>query len=419
MKYLVSHPDSVLKGKIYLSGSKSESNRVLLIREVSGQNFKIANLSDSDDTLVLNEILSQYKTTDKGEFNVGDAGTAMRFLCALFSATPGSRVLTGSERMQERPIGELVEALRKMGASIDYLKKEGFPPLKIEGRELSSDTGVEINSEISSQFITALILISPLLKEGLHLKLQGDQVSASYTEMSLRMVSEFGLKPVKEGNSIWIPPGNYLIPAADFTYEVEGDWSSASYGFELAALSKEADLRIFGLKENSLQGDSIALEIFERLGLKCGFENECLRIIKDSDFTAPTQFAFHFLSCPDLAQTLAFTCAGLKLQTILSGLNNLRLKETDRILAIQNELRKLGIVSDLNSELELHFDSKIIFPAEHEMDSYGDHRMLMAAAPLSLLGTRLLLNDPHHVKKSYKNFWSDLQSLGFTIEEIF
>ena len=293
MNYLITHPNSVLKGSINLSGSKSESNRLLILKKVLGLDLNLVNLSDSNDTHILSTILNSYETEGQSEFNVGDAGTAMRFLTAFFAVQTGEYILTGSDRMKERPIKDLVEALRSLGAEINYLEGEGFPPLRINGKKLTG-TSISIDATVSSQFLSALLLIAPKFENGLEIHLKGEPVSISYLEMSVQLLRQFGLEIDFMENKISVSPVPNCASTQLKEWKIESDWSSASYWFEMAALSNEADLTIFGLKENSLQGDSICLEIYERLGLTCFFEGDLLRILKNKGAVLPEKFAFNF-----------------------------------------------------------------------------------------------------------------------------
>ena len=417
MNYKVSHPDAILKGSIHLSGSKSESNRLLILKEVLGLNIDLVNLSDSNDTSILSEILMSFKKNSRLEFNVGDAGTAMRFLTAFFAIQNGVFMLTGSERMKERPIKDLVEALRNLGAEIEYLQEEGFPPLRINGKKLKGGK-IEMNATVSSQFSTALLLIAPLFEDGLVIRLKGEPVSFSYLQMTIQLLRQFGVDIHFDGNEIYVSPLSKSVVEYPKSWMIESDWSSASYWFEMAALSREADLTIFGLKENSLQGDSICMEIFERLGLNCFFEENCLRIQKSEYSVFPDKFAFHFSSCPDLVQTMAITCAALKIESQFSGIMNLHIKETDRMYSLQNELIKVGVRIEKKSDTEYLIPSCQLTINECVFETYGDHRMAMCFAPLALVSNGIELKNTEVVEKSYTNFWNDLRKLGFCIDEL-
>ena len=328
MIYTISKKDKNVKGVIELESSKSISNRVLIINKLCKEKFDIKRLSGAKDTQTLLSLLSQNETT----FDAGHAGTTFRFMTAFLATQEGTQIMTGSERMQQRPIGDLVSALNSLGADIHYLKNEGYPPLQINTpKSFGENNKLSIAASVSSQFITALLLIAPTLPKGLILTLEGNIVSRSYIEMTLALMQNFGVSHTWEGNTISILPQEY--EAKDFT--VESDWSAASYYFSIAAFSDDLDLQLIGLQENSLQGDSIITEMMEQFGVKTTFTEHGLHLTKSGEKTA--LFEWDFILCPDIAQTLAVACAGTGITGLFSGLETLRVKETDRILALKNE----------------------------------------------------------------------------------
>lgn len=401
----ISMPTKKLKGTICLTASKSEHNRVLIIRALCKHFFEIENPAAAKDTQTLQETLS----TKEKEINVGPAGTTMRFLTALFAVTPGIHIITGSERMKQRPIGILVDALRELGASIEYLENEGYPPLKVEGKELAGEA-LAIDGSISSQYISALLLIAPSLHNGLKLHLKGELTSVPYIQMTLKVMERFGIKYSWTNNVISVPRQEYYCNAP---YRVEADWSAASYYYSMSALADEVDLVLMGLEKNSLQGDAVIAEIYASFGVITEFIEGGIRLSKSG--RQVKEFSHDFSSCPDIAQTVAVTAAALRIPAKLSGLHTLRIKETDRIAALQKELQKLGV------QVEVADSSLTIIPADQSMVSdliiatYEDHRMAMSFAPLAL-SAEVEIEDARVVEKSYPGFWNDLRALGFNVE---
>lgn len=396
------------KVKIKISGSKSESNR-LLILQAQFQNISIENLSKSDDTTALQKAL---KSTD-GEVDVHHAGTAMRFLTAYFSATSGTDViLTGSQRMQERPIRILVEALRSLGAEIQYLKNEGYPPLKIKGKSLLKEA-VTIKANVSSQYISALMLIAPMLPKGLKILLEGKTTSVPYIEMTLALLRNVGIACSFHGNEIRIA-SNEMIEDANII--VESDWSSASYFYSLVALSENCEIRLASFSEASLQGDSSLVKIYEALGVQTVFNSEKKSIsISKNKLQLPDLLNLDLSNTPDLAQTIAVTCFGLGIACKLRGLHTLKIKETDRLVALKGELEKLGAAVQIDAE-SLQLEKSFHIKPGQTVETYQDHRMAMAFAPLALK-TELYINKANVVTKSYPNFWKDLQKTGIELIE--
>lgn len=426
MNYIISHPTKKLKGSLLLTASKSESNRALIIQALCAERFEIENLAAADDTMVLNKIL-KLSTKERGNtdtYDVGPAGTSMRFLTAYFATKMGTHILTGSERMKKRPIGILVNALRQMGAQIDYMEEEGFPPLRITGKALRGGE-VEMEGNVSSQFISALLLIAPELQNGLVIKFKGEVTSRPYINMTLKMMEEFRVYGQWHQNSISVSKQSYHKKSEeDYVYKVEGDWSSASYWYAIAALSDESELVIKGLKHPSLQGDAIVADVFTFFGVKTEYVEEGVRISKQR--IKDEHFGFDFSDCPDIAQSVAVVVSALKIPALFNGLHTLRIKETDRIHALKKELKKIG------TEVEILSDSsiKIIPPAvnvtlsEDEgqqpvtINTYEDHRMAMAFASLAMKIDKITIEQPDVVKKSYPDFWEDMKKLGFEIKEI-
>lgn len=391
--------------KINISGSKSESNRMLIL-QAQFPNISIENLSESDDTSVLQKALR----ASSGTVDIHHAGTAMRFLTAYFAAKEGIEItLTGSQRMQERPIGILVDALKILGADIEYLKKEGFPPLKIKGKSLQKSE-VKIKANVSSQYISALMLIGPVLPNGLNISLEGKTTSIPYVEMTLSLLKTIGMKGSFSKNEIAIPSVKNIEKT---TLVVESDWSSASYFYSIIALSENSEITLGSFSEESLQGDSALVQIYGTLGVESVFNTSEGNISLSKKKTElPDSLLLDLSNTPDLAQTIAVTCFGLGISCKLTGLHTLKIKETDRLLALKNELEKLGanIQVDDNS-LNLEKAAKI--NCNKSIETYQDHRMAMAFAPLSLK-TNLTINDADVVSKSYPNFWKDIQKVGIT-----
>ena len=396
------HQSGNLDGKIQITGSKSESNRMLLLRALFPQ-IALKNLSNSDDALAMKSGLE----SDNDLVDIGHAGTSMRFLTAYYSTLENQeKTLTGSSRMQERPIGILVDALRQLGAEIIYLKNEGYPPLLIKGKQLTASE-VRLSANISSQFITALMLIAPILPYGLCLQLEGKITSVPYIEMTLSLLHQIGVKATFSGQHIQVFPKKDIAQA---THAVESDWSSASYYFSMTALSKDANITLSTYKENSLKGDKVLMDIYEMLGVNSMIKNNTLYLQKQALDSKAIQLDLS--DSPDIAQTIAVTCYGLGVACNLTGLHTLKIKETDRLVALQNELTKLGaIIKVTGKSLHLHKRTNPIHP-NVLIETYHDHRMAMAFAPLALL-VPIRIQDADVVSKSYPGFWEDLGRLGF------
>lgn len=396
-----------LSGKVVVTGSKSESNRLLILQALFPQ-LKISNLSNSDDTRVLQEALS----ADSEVIDIHHAGTAMRFLTAFFATREGRRVvLTGSSRMQERPVKILVEALRALGADISYLKNEGFPPLRIEEKKILKQE-VSVQANISSQYISALMLIAPSLPNGLKIRLEGKATSVPYIMMTLKLLERCGIQGRFQNNTIEIPPAAE-IPSVELT--VESDWSSASYFYSLAALSEGAELELSSYRKDSLQGDRIVTEIYKKFGVKTSFLEDKILLQKE-EVSKMAFLELDLAGSPDLAQTIAVTCLGLAIPCKLTGLHTLRIKETDRLQALKNEMEKFG-GSVVISEDTLEFSPSDELKSGIEIDTYNDHRMALAFAPLALK-IPLKINEAEVVSKSFPGYWEELEKVGFSVKNL-
>lgn len=409
MDISVSHPTRKIKATIHLPSSKSESNRALIINALHQNASTLENLSTARDTQTLKRLLQ----SSDYELDVIDAGTTMRFLTAYLSTQKTERILTGTPRMCERPIGILVNALREIGAEIEFLKNEGFPPLKIKGMPNGQIKNyVKIRGDVSSQFISALLMIAPTLPQGLTLELTGEVGSVPYIQMTLQMMAAFGIKYDFNNQLIKIEPQAYR-PS---TFYVESDWSGASYWYSMAALAQEAEIELVGLKEHSLQGDSAIVPMLQKLGITTRFIKNALIIKKESTFSLPNHVEIDFTHCPDIAQTLAVICAGLKVNLYMTGVESLKVKETDRLLAIKNELAKFNVpVTEVEPKKYLVKGSDCSLPTTPpSIHTYDDHRMAMAFAPMALL-TPVTIEHKEVVVKSYPSFWNDLQVAGFKL----
>jgi 3-phosphoshikimate 1-carboxyvinyltransferase len=386
-----------------LPASKSISNRALIISALAGNKSTLGNLSDANDTQLMLRLVNSTEQV----IDVEDAGTTMRFLTAYFSITNQSKILTGTHRMKERPIGILVDALRTLGANIEYTEKDGYPPLKIKGFTGQKTNTIRIRGDVSSQFISALMMIAPILPDGLNLELEGRVGSRPYIEMTASLMSHFGVTSDFTGNKISVLPQTYKSAA----FTVESDWSAASYWFAFAALAQEADFELPRLSLNSLQGDSVITDIMKTLGVAASLVNGKLRLSKCS---AGNELRWDFMHCPDLAQTVAVVCAAKGIKGYFTGLESLRIKETDRIAALQNELQKIGgdLIEIDAAHWELIPSAKL--PSSASFETYKDHRMAMAFAPLATLFP-VTIENPGVVKKSYPRYWDDLKSVGFNI----
>ncbi len=417
MVYKISKLDRHIVGEITLDGSKSISNRILIIRALCNDFFNIKNLSTSKDTTTLLKLL---KDKDADVFDAGAAGTTFRFMTAYLAFQQGTQILTGSERMKQRPIGKLVNALIALGCDIEYLEKQGYPPLKVNAPKSLKTNELSIAADTSSQYITALLMIAPTLPNGLRLTLEGTIVSLPYIQMTLTLMQYFGIEHEWLGNTIIVEKQEYK--ARDIT--VEADWSAASYYYALAAFAEKLDLKLNGLFKDSLQGDSVAVEMGFHFGIDTEFTEGGLILTKSGN-PITELFEWDFVKCPDIAQTFAVICAGVGVQGLFTGLETLFIKETDRVQALKNELAKVGAsfvklparFAQKTQKQYFMIDGKAEFEKIPAFPTYEDHRMAMAFAPLAMFDT-IKIEDPAVVDKSYPQFWKDLKSLGFEIEEV-
>lgn len=407
MKIKLTAPITGIKSFISLPASKSISNRALIIQALCQDKIKLKNLSASKDTQVL---ISALRDLSKNNIDIGAAGTAMRFLTSFLATTSGQRIITGSDRMKQRPIDALVNILKEFGAKIEYLEKGGYPPLKISGSKLIAKP-ISIKGNISSQYISSLLMIAPYLEGEFTLHIEGKVLSKDYIWMTIKLMQKFGIEIQWTDNIIKVKKGKYKAEELI----VESDWSSASYWFEMISLNKNSMVELTGLKRNSLQGDSVLIELYKTLGVDSVFTNFGIRI-KNIPATC-NYFEHDFTDCPDLAQTLAVTLVAKNIPFKLTGLDNLSIKETDRIKALIVEFEKLGIHlhQELNHTLYWNGNESIVVPKDHFVETYEDHRMALAFAPLSLITKELVIEDPEVVVKSYPDFWKDLESVGFKI----
>lgn len=406
---LLSHPTKQIKGTVQLTGSKSESNRALIIQALSRGVVRIENISNAADTVIMQNSLVQAASgsDDKITINIGPAGTAMRFLTSYLTLGSGQFTLTGTNRMQERPIGILVDALGKLGANIQYEKKRNYPPIKIDGGFVQTADQVSIPGNISSQYISSLLLIASSLKKGVRLSIEGELTSRPYVTMTLNMLLEAGIKHTWTDNVIEIPAQEFL-PATIF---VEPDWSAASYWYAMVALSKDGTILLPGLKAHSLQGDIAIVNIMKHFGVASSFHDDGLRISKVG--AGSDQQHFDFKECPDLAQTIVALAAAIKRDISITGVETLKIKETDRIAALKHEIEKFGATIVADGETYHVKTQNVYYPVQISIDTYEDHRMAMAFAPLALVFDKVIINEPLVVEKSYPEFWQHLQDQGF------
>ena len=438
MQYKILSPGSV-NSSIVLPSSKSISNRALAIGALAGSIASITNLSDCDDT----EVMQRWLTERPSTVDVGAAGTSMRFSTALLAVGQGEHVITGSERMKNRPIKILVDALRRLGADISYVEKEGYPPLRIVGKGGLSYGSVSLPGNVSSQYISALMMIGPYLKDGLILTLTDKVISRPYIEMTMSLMRQFGAKVYwdcssdesngtvdeylesnsaddksTESNVIIVEPGRYAVKS----FNVESDWSAASYWYEMVALSSEGDARVLlpGLYEDSLQGDSKGREVFSLLGVKTEYTKDGVLLSKKTREVDTLEY--DFVKMPDLAQTFVVTCCMMGVPFHFTGLESLKIKETDRIVALKNEMAKLGFDLEDRNDSELLWDGRrrALTAEEYDsvaIDTYEDHRMAMSFAPVALVNGSIRINNPHVVSKSYPRYWDNLLAAGFQLQQ--
>lgn len=407
MVYCIFPPDEFNETSIELPLSKSISNRALVINSLTKDALPFSEIAKCDDTDVMLSAL----TCDNNSINIGAAGTAMRFLTAYFASQKGRSItLDGSARMRQRPIKALVDALRACGAEIEYIEKEGYPPLLIKGKKLSGGE-ITLPASISSQYISALLMVAPTMINGLKLTLEGEIISRPYILMTLSMMKTWGVNSEFYGNTISIEPGEYKPTK----FDVEGDWSASSYWYEIAALSSE-EISIGKLNINSIQGDSHIAEIFKHLGIISSYNDNTVKLSPSPDF-AP-RLCLNMSEQPDLAQTIVVTCCLLGIPFHIKGLSTLKIKETDRLSALQCELKKLSFAINIENDSELSWDGERIPVYEMPtIETYNDHRMAMAFAPASIFIPGLKINDIGVVSKSYPLYWEHLRQIGFKIEE--
>ena len=406
-----------LKGTVRLPHSKSISNRLLILRELADGPFEISNLSEAEDTVLLESLIAAINRKKGGqtlvELDCANAGTVMRFLTAWLSLVPGKWVMTGSERMKQRPIGTLVDGLNFLGAEIDYLSQLGYPPVLIKGKALTGKM-IVIDPGISSQFVSALLMIAPRIPGGLSIRMSGSAVSVPYVNMTIRLLEFFSVRVEQSKTSIQVYEG----PVIPKDYTVEADWSAAASWYEMVALSEKADLLLAGLKKESLQGDAVLAELYRHFGVETEFVEEGARLTKVKKDILP--FHFNFSDHPDIAQPVITTCALLGCGGRFEGLSSLRIKETDRLKALSDELAKIGFGTEIVTDnpkstgMILHegqgkITSGMVIPV------YGDHRMAMSFAPLAMKFGEIGIADPDVVRKSYPGYWEDLASNGFEI----
>lgn len=407
MNYVIHAPAASWKTSVQLPASKSICNRALILNALSYSPYEIQNLSDCDDTDVMVKALN----SNDSHFDVKAAGTAMRFLTAFLSKVVGEWTITGTERMKNRPIRILVDALNAVGAKIEYLEKEGFPPLRIMGSALQGGE-ISLDGGVSSQYISALLMIAPLMEKGLTLHLQGKVISKPYIHLTLQLMKQYGVESEWVGSTIKVAPQSYR----PLPYTVESDWSAASYWYEMMALSQQAEIELKGLFKESLQGDAAGAKLFAQLGVATDYKAGGVVLRKNGNVCQ--KLIYDFVNEPDLAQTFVTTCAFMDIPFRFTGLQSLKIKETDRIEALKCELRKLGyVLTDTNGSI-LEWNGERCEPEAHPViTTYEDHRMAMAFAPASLVRKEgIEVAHPEVVSKSYPHFWENLESAGFVVE---
>jgi 3-phosphoshikimate 1-carboxyvinyltransferase len=406
MNYKITAPDKLEGNIINLPSSKSICNRALIINSLAYSPLEVENISNCDDTKAVLNVLN----SDSNNFNIGAAGTAMRFLTAFLSKIVGEWTITGSERMKQRPIKLLVDALNSLGAKIEYLEKEGYPPLKIYGSALQGGE-IEFDGSVSSQYISALLMIAPLMQNGLKIILKGNLTSKPYVQMTLNIMEEFGVKSTWSKGIITVLPQEYK----PVKFKVESDWSAASYWYEILALKGEGEIFLKGLNKNSCQGDSKIADLFTILGVNSSFTKEGVWLTAQE--VEASQMIYNFAEQPDLAQTFVVTCCLLNIPFSFSGLETLKIKETNRVAALITEMKKLGYQLDEPEEGTLVWDGTRTKPEQNiEIATYEDHRMAMSFAPAAIKIPGIKIAEPQVVTKSYPNFWKDLKTVGFKVE---
>ena len=408
MKQLIIKFDKFKNNVITLNSSKSESNRLLIIQALSKEIININNLSNANDTIILKNLLNK---NPNPIWNIKDAGTTMRFLTSFLSLKKNEVKITGSKRMEKRPIAILVNALNEIGAKIKYLKKEGYPPIYIKNKISQKINSIQIKGNISSQYISSLLLIAPILKNGIKIKIIEPLYSKPYVEMTLSLMKNFGIKYKWNKNKIKITNQKYLSGS----YKIESDWSAASYWYSIISINDHIrSLKLIGLRKNSFQGDKIIADIMKNIGVYTRFERDGISLIKNSNLESTKEI--NFKNCPDLAQTILVIAAVKKIKLKLKGLESLKIKETDRLIAMKKELKKIGCnFYEANDEWILEKRNNKL-PKKLIINTYKDHRVAMSFAPLSSK-LELVIRDPEVVNKSYPNFWNDLESIGYVCKK--
>jgi 3-phosphoshikimate 1-carboxyvinyltransferase len=407
---LVHPPQQPIRAEIQLAASKSECNRALIINALTGFQSELTNISEARDSQTMLRLLN----SSDAVADVIDAGTTMRFLTAYFAVTNQKKTMTGTPRMCERPIGILVDALRKLGADITYEKVEGYPPLQLNGFNYSGNNELTMRGDVSSQYISALLMIAPQLPSGLKIKLEGEVGSRPYIEMTLNQMAHFGIEYLADWqtNTLTIPAFNYQPKP----YAIESDWSGASYWYSIVALAEDAEVELLGLKKYSLQGDSAIVDIMRHLGVESLFTDRGVLLTK---IPPKASLGWDFTNCPDLAQTVAVCCAVKKIRLSLTGVESLKIKETDRIFALQQELKKLGAeLKEVEKDHLYEVAALTDIPTDPvpSIQTYDDHRMAMAFAPVGMVSP-VLIEEPGVVVKSYPGYWTDLAKVT-TWEEV-
>lgn len=408
MKQLIIKFDKFKNNVITLNSSKSESNRLLIIQALSKEIININNLSNANDTIILKNLLNK---NSNSIWNIEDAGTTMRFLTSFLSLKKNEVKITGSKRMEKRPIAILVNALNEIGAKIKYLKKEGYPPIYIKNKISQKINSIQIKGNISSQYISSLLLIAPILKNGIKIKIVEPFYSKPYVEMTLSLMKNFGIKYKWNKNKIKITNQKYLSGS----YKIESDWSAASYWYSIVSINDHIrSLKLIGLRKNSFQGDKIIADIMKNIGVYTRFERDGISLIKNSNLESTKEI--NFKNCPDLAQTILVIAAVKKIKLKLKGLESLKIKETDRLIAMKKELKKIGCnFYEANDEWILEKRNNKL-PKKLIINTYKDHRIAMSFASLSSK-LELVIRDPEVVNKSYPNFWNDLESIGYVCKK--
>ena len=409
MDYLIIAPTK-LRATVHLPASKSISNRILLLNSLSTIPRKIQNLADCDDTIVMTHALQ----TQQSDIDIKAAGTAMRFLTAYLAGNSGHWTLTGSERMRNRPIKILVDALNSLGARIEYTDKEGFPPLRINGRLLEGGE-IWLDGGVSSQYISALLMVAPLMVNGLRIHLTGCVISKPYLQLTIRLMNEFGVTVSGKGQTFSVRPQSY-IPNP---FIVESDWSAASYWYEMVALSADAEITLTGLFPNSMQGDAYIVNLFDLLGVETVFTSNGV-VLKRKERNIDCPFVYDFTDMPDMAQTFAVTCAMLDIPFCFIGLQSLKIKETDRLTALRTELSKLGFLLTEQDDHILQWKGERVEPTTSAViHTYEDHRMALAFAPIAIRrADGIRIANCEVVSKSYPRFWDDLLKADFQLSHL-